>query len=38
MELVKKGLDDAKYRFCEKFTLVLSFLTVLYPSQWFLSP
>lgn len=26
MELVKKGLDDAKYRFCEKFTSVLFFL------------
>lgn len=38
MELFKKGLDDAKYRFCEKFTLVFSFLPVVFLSQYSLSP
>ena len=38
MELVKRGLDDAKYRFCEKFNLVLAFLSVLFPTQYFLPP
>lgn len=30
MELFKRGLDNANYRFCEKFTLVFSFSPVLF--------